>query len=288
MTTFDIHQHLWPPAFLDALRARNETPTLDGNVLTTPEGSFLLDLQAHDPEHRVAALDHDGIDVAVLSLAPSLGSERLPPSEREELELAWADGVAELMRASEGRFRALAPWRVLEGFAGTSVGASALVDPDRHRSLLEEVEAAGGVLFVHPEAEEPAPPGRPDWLGWTAGYASQMQHAYLAWLADGRERLPTLRVVFSILAGGGPFLLERLSHRGIDVRSALDPGVFFDTATHGRRAIELCIQTFGAGQLVYGSDTPVVDPRLTLDAVRGFGDAVAHILQTETPGGLLS
>ena len=115
-----------------------------------------------------------------------------------------------------------------------------------------------------------------------------MQRAYLSWLADGRERFPSLRIVFAILAGGGPFQLERLSHRGVDVRSALDPGVYFDTATHGRRAIELCIETFGATQLVYGSDIPVVEPRLTLDAVRGFGDAVAHILQSDTPGGLLS
>ena len=44
---------------------------------------------------------------------------------------------------------------------------------------------------------------------------------------------------------------------------------------------------FGAGQLVYGSDMPVVDPRLTLQAVRGFGDAVARLLQIDTPGALI-
>jgi hypothetical protein len=159
--------------------------------------------------------------------------------------------------------------------------------PDRHAALLAEVDAASGVLFVHPEAEGSLPPGRPEWWGWTTGYTAQMQQAYFAWLAGGRERLPAIRVVFSILAGGAPFLLERLSHRGVEVRSALDPGVYFDTATHGRRAIELCIETFGAGQLVYGSDMPVVDPRLTLQAVRGFGDAVARLLQIDTPGGLI-
>jgi hypothetical protein len=40
-------------------------------------------------------------------------------------------------------------------------------------------------------------------------------------------------------------------------------------------------------QLVYGSDTPVVDSKPTLDAVRGFGDSVTQILQIETPGRLL-
>ena len=286
--TYDVHQHLWPAPFLDVLRRRTDMPSLRGSVLTTPEGSFELDPRRHEPEHRIAELDRDGIDVAVLSLQPNLGIESLPASEREELELTWADGVAELARSSGGRFRAFAPWRVLDGFAGTSVGASALADPEQHASLLADVQASRGVLFVHPEAEAPAAPGRPDWWGWIVGYPGQMQRAYLSWLAGGRPLVPDVRVVFAILAGGGPFLLERLSQRGVDVRSALDPGVYFDTATHGRRAIELCIETFGAGQLIYGSDTPVIEPQRTLDAVRGFGDAVTHILQTETPGTLFA
>ena len=256
-------------------------------MLTTPEGSLELDLGVHDPEQRAEALDRDGIDVAVLSLQTTLGIEALPASERDELELAWVDGIRQIVRDSGGRFRALAPWRVIDGFDGTSAGVSSLLEPEAHAALLSEIDAGGGVLFVHPESSGPLPPGRPGWWGWTTGYTSQMQRAYFAWLADGRERLPAVRVVFSILAGGGPFLLERLSQRGVEVRSALDPGVFFDTATHGRRAIELCIETFGAGQLVYGSDMPVVDPRLTLQAVRGFGDAVARLLQIDTPGALL-
>ena len=115
-----------------------------------------------------------------------------------------------------------------------------------------------------------------------------MQEAYVAWLAFGRERWPALRVLFAMLAGGGPFQLERLARRGIDVRSAIDPNTFFEVSTHGRRAIELCLETFGVGQLAYGSDTPVVDSRPTLDAVRGFGDAVRHVLQSDTPARLLT
>jgi hypothetical protein len=287
VTAVDLHQHLWPASFVDALRARAAAPMLDGAVLTTPEGTSTVDLGVHDPERRLEALDRDGIDVAVLSLQTTLGIEALPAAERDELELAWVEGTRDVLRDAGGRLRALAPWRVADGFAGTSCGASALLEPEAHAALLAEVDAAGGLLFVHPESAGPLPRGRPDWWGWTTGYTGQMQRAYFAWLADGRERLPTTRVVFSILAGGGPFLLERLSHRGVEVRSALDPDVFFDTATHGRRAIELCIETFGAGQLVYGSDVPVVDPRLTLQAVRGFGDAVARLLQIDTPGALL-
>jgi predicted TIM-barrel fold metal-dependent hydrolase len=115
-----------------------------------------------------------------------------------------------------------------------------------------------------------------------------MQRAYLAWLAGGRERHPALRIVFALLAGGAPFQHERLIHRGVDVRGSLDPGTLFDTASYGRRAIELCIETFGVERLVYGSDTPVVDSQQTLDAVRAMGDSVTHLLQTDTPGRLLT
>ena len=39
---------------------------------------------------------------------------------------------------------------------------------------------------------------------------------------------------------------------------------------------------------IEGFNLPVVDPRLTLDAVRGFGDAVMHVLQSDTPSRLLT
>ena len=286
--TFDVHQHLWPAAFVAALQARSAVPFLRGGELVTPEGTFSVDLRSHDPEQRIAQLDRDEIDVAVLSLQPSLGIEALAAAERDELEQCWLDATGLIVAAAGGRFRAFAPWRVTAGFAGTSVGASALVDGGPAAALLSQVEASGGVLYVHPECEGPAQVGQPDWWNWAAGYTGQMQRAYLTWLAGGRERLPSLRIVFAMLAGGAPFHHERLTHRGVNVRDALDPNALFDTASYGRRAIELCIETFGVERLVYGSDTPVVDSRPTLQAVRGFGDSVAQILQTGNPGRLFA
>jgi predicted TIM-barrel fold metal-dependent hydrolase len=287
MTT-DVHQHLWPEALVRVLRARRVAPYLRRDELVTPEGAFPVDLALHDPEHRVSLLDRDGIDVAVLSLQPSLGAEALPADERDELELAWMEGAAAVVEAGGGRFRAWAPWRLADGFAGASVGASAFLELDRHDGLLRAADDAGAVVFVHPESESVTPPGLPEWWGWTVGYTAQMQRSYYAWLGAGRARFPRLRVVFAMLAGGAIVQHERLVHRGVDVRAALDPATLFDTASYGRRALELCIETFGVERLVYGSDTPVVDPRPTLAAVRGLGDSVAHIVQTETPARLFT
>jgi hypothetical protein len=166
---------------------------------------------------------------------------------------------------------------------GISIGSSVLSDLAGASAVLDDAEASGTTIFVHPDAGHATGDERPPWWDWVTGYPARMQEAYLAWLAFERERWPSVRVVFAMLAGGGPFQLERLARRGVAVRSALDPDTFFEVSTHGRRAIELCIQTFGVGQLAYGSDTPVVDAQPTLDAVRSFGDAVTHVLQSDTP-----
>jgi 6-methylsalicylate decarboxylase len=287
VTAYDVHQHLWPAAFVDVLRARSTPPRLNGEVLVTREGRFEIDLRDHEPEARLRALDRDEIDIAILSLQPSLGLDELS-DEREAVEAAWLEAVAELTAGPNARFRAFSPSRVREGFAGVSLGSSEFSDFGRTAPVLDKAAEAGAVVFVHPDAGHPRDPARPVWWEWVVGYPARMQEAYLAWLAFDRERWPTLRVLFAMLGGGGPFQLERLARRGIDVRSALDPNTFLEVSTHGRRAIELCVETFGVGQLAYGSDTPVVDPKPTLDAVRGFGDAVRHVLQSDTPSRLLS
>jgi hypothetical protein len=287
MGTYDMHQHLWPEPFVAALRVRARPPLMTHDELVTVEGRFPVDLRDHDPGERVAALDRDGVDVAILSLQPSLGLALLDEAERDDLEGAWLEGVGQLVESGDGRFLALSPTRHREGFAGVCVGATALFDLDASAPMLDEVERHGKLLFVHPDAGGPPDPGRPAWWEWAVGYPAQMQSAYLAWLGFGRERWPRLRILFALLAGGGPLQLERLAHRGADVRSALDPNVHFEVSSYGRRAIELCIETFGVTQLAYGSDTPVIGSAETLRAVRGFGDSVAHILQTETPTRLL-
>jgi predicted TIM-barrel fold metal-dependent hydrolase len=286
--TYDVHQHLWPAPFLDALRARSAPPRLDGEALVTREGRYEIDLRDHDPSARVHALDRDEIDVAVLSLQPSLGLDDLEDGERDELEGIWVDAVSELTATRDARFLAFSPSRVRAGLAGVSVGSSQFADFDRSATVLDAAARVGAVVFVHPDCGRAPDAGRPSWWEWVVGYPARMQEAYLAWLAFGRERWPSLRVLFAMLGGGGPFQLERLARRGVDVRSALDPNTYFEVSTHGRRAIELCVQTFGVAQLAYGSDTPVVDPQPTLDAVRGFGDAVRHVLQFDTPSRLLS
>ncbi len=287
MPTVDVHQHFWPAPFVAELARRRTPPRLSGSTLVLEEATHEVDLDAHDAEARLLVLDRDGIDVAVLSLQPTLGIAGLPQAEKDELVGLWQDGVLELVQGSHGRFLALAPEHPAPGFVGSIVAASAMRDVESLSSLLSELDASGGFLFVHPSAAG-LPSGAPGWWPAILDYTSQMQAAYLTWLSYAQRLWPEVNVVFAILAGGGPFQLERLASRGVAVRSGLHANVFFETASYGRRAIELCIETFGVHQLLYGSDVPVIESAPTLSAIRGFGDSVVKLITADNPSRLLS
>jgi predicted TIM-barrel fold metal-dependent hydrolase len=283
MPTFDVHQHLWPEALLRALAARRRPPRLKDGLLVTREGASRIDLRDHEPHARLARLDRDGTDVAVLSLPPSLGADDVP-----ELTDAWHEGALELVAAASGRLRALAVGEVRDGFAGASVAGHALVERlDEIEPLLRELEERGLLLFVHPSPGR-ARDGLPSWWPPVVDYTAEMQAAYAAWLARGAAAHPNLKVLFAILAGGAPVQLERLRSRGFTMRPVLHRNVFFDTASYGPRALELVLATFGIRQLVFGSDLPVLDPGVGLRALSELGAAVSDAVRRENPSLLLA
>ena len=53
------------------------------------------------------------------------------------------------------------------------------------------------------------------------------------------------------------------------------------------RIEELCLATLGVSQVLFGSDTPQLDPEHALDVIRGFGDAVGDALWNRNPSRLL-
>jgi predicted TIM-barrel fold metal-dependent hydrolase len=282
--SFDLHQHLWPPSLIAALRARSEPPRLtgDGQRLELRDGVWPADLDSHDLAARIALLDRDGVDVAVISLPPTLGVDEHP-----ELVDAYHEGIAETVAAAEGRLAAFSAGTVRDGFPGVCVGARTVAyDFDTLMDVFAEAQAGGRVLFVHPGPSRPhrAAPG---WWPAVVHYTAEQQAAYAMWLARGADAYPELRVLFAILAGGAPIQLERFGSRGFDVRRAQNPNVFFDTASYGRRALELCVATFGPGQLVYGSDVPVVNSRPTAEALAELGKSVANAARVENPSLLL-
>lgn len=290
MTVVDMHQHFWPGPLVDALARRTQPPRLLGTTLELHgEGATTIDLEAHDVDARLRLLDRCGIDVAVVSLQPTLGIGELAEDERDELVAAYEEGMRDL-GAAAARLVPLAVERCREDFVGTCVGAPDLLDLDRLAPTLDELERSGKLLFVHPGTVVSRDRGAvlPSWWAAVVDYTAQMQAAYAAWIAAGVERWPDLDVVFALLAGGAPFQLERFQSRGVSSRGLLHKSVYFETSSYGRRAVELCLATFGVDQLLFGSDTPVLDPEQTLTAIRSFGDAVTDALCAQNPSRVLN
>jgi 6-methylsalicylate decarboxylase len=266
MTTFDVHQHLWPEELIAALSRRQEPPRLVGSLLELREGSFETDLGAHELETRLRLLDRDEIDVAVVSLPPTLGSDEAP-----ELAAAYDEGILEVARASAGRILPLAAGEERDGFAGTCISAERVIGTG--------LASPRKPVFVHPGYAPPPMPGMPAWWAPVVGYTAQMQAAFAAVLARGGADVP---VIFAILAGGAPFQLERLQQRA-EV-SELPSNLYFDTASYGRHALDLVVAACGPDRVVYGSDTPVMDSEATRQAIGDWFDRFA----SENPARLLT
>ena len=286
MPVIDVHQHLWPEPLIELLTERRRPPRLEGSTLELPgEPPQEVDLGAHRLEARLARLDRHEIELAVVSLPPTLGDGALDADEWAEVVDAYERGIADLAGASD-RIVPLAAGTSSEGFVGTCVAATELLDLDMLAPQLDELAQEQKFLFVHP-GPSPARAPAPHWWSAVVEHTAQMQAAYAAWLDEGVERWPRLDLVFAILAGGGPFQLERLQSRGVSGRDLLYETISFETASYGRRALELCLTTFGVGRVVLGSDAPGLDPGLALDAVRGFGDAVTETVCNKNPSRLL-
>jgi predicted TIM-barrel fold metal-dependent hydrolase len=249
MASVDVHQHFWPEPVITALSRRKEPPCLVGGVLELQEGSFETDLSVHDVDRRLQLLDRYEIERAVVSFPPTMGFEEAP-----ELAEAYDESILEVTAASGGRLLPLACGAEREGFVGTCVSAE--------RVAREADAVTGSLLFVHPGYAPAVPNGLPGWWNPIVHYTAVTEAAYAAWVASGRT---DATVVFAIMAGGAPFQLERFASRGASTEPP--PNVYFDTASYGRRAVELTIDGGGVDRIVFGSDAPVMDPGATIDAL---------------------
>jgi predicted TIM-barrel fold metal-dependent hydrolase len=280
----DAHQHIWTKPLLSRLAERDALPLVrdeDGlSVLhSAAESPYVIDVPSEVPEARAARVHRDGLDLAIVAISSPIGIEALPRESALELIDAHLDGVLAL----PSEFTAWGPIAVDgaqpgevdelldRGCVGISLPAGALASPaalERLGPVLERVTRRDAPLFVHPgrapgQRATPSEFAEPLWWRALTDYVWQMQAAWLSFATLGRREHPDLKVLFAMLAGGAPLLVERLEARGgpnIDLR---DPNTFYETSSYGPKAVEATAERVGEQQLVYGSDRPVIDPQRT-------------------------
>lgn len=294
----DCHQHVWPQALVEALRARRIPPRLDGWTLHLEgEAPYAVRPEDHDPVSRAERERAEGIGRVLLSLSSPLGIEHLPAAQASPLLDAWHHGAAEFGQpfwvwAAAGVLEpdpaALAQALAGERVVGLQLPASAMADPsalERLGPLLDVLERAERPLLVHPGPAVPPAEGSrstPAWWPALVPYVSQLHAAWHAWHVAGRSTHPRLRVAFVALAGLAPLHHERLSARG-GALGQIDPAVFYETSSYGTRAMDATVRVVGVDALVHGSDRPYAQP-----TDPGFGEAFSHGLFVSNPERLLA
>jgi len=313
----DIHQHLWTEPLVQALAQRPEFPFVrDEHGLTVlflaGERPYVIELASEAPARRAELVGHDGLDTALLCLSSPLGIESLPRAQAQPLLDAYHEGALALGEPF-GVWGAIAlddpdpddvDRALHRGCVGISLPAGALAGVDqlaRVQPLLARLSSLGAPLFVHPGAA--AAPGAcasslgdPLWWPALTHYVADMHAAWLAFLHVGRAEHPELKIVFAMLAGLAPLHAERLAARGgpdrlSPTQPAHDPLVFYDTSSYGLTAIGALTEAIGwPGQLLYGSDRPVVEPTLLGESAaldwELLADATARAFGAPAPGGV--
>ncbi|HET8959756.1 amidohydrolase family protein [Nocardioides sp.] len=268
----DCHQHLWPEALVEELRRRSRPPRLDGwELLLEGEAPYAVEPGDHDAAKRHRADADDGVDLVLLSLSSPLGIELLPPEESAPLLAAWHEYADDL---PAGRALWAAP-RLVEhdpaelarvlarpSVCGLQVPATVMTTPHAVEQLapvLEVAETADLPVLVHPGPVAAPESEVPGWWAALTSYPAQLTAAWFAWHAAGRSLLPRLRIGFVALAGLAPLHHERLAQRGGSL-GEIDPGVFYETSSYGRQAVDAMTRVVGADALVHGTDRPYAGP----------------------------
>jgi aminocarboxymuconate-semialdehyde decarboxylase len=285
----DVHNHFYPPEYLDALHDPESVVrvTFDdaGNPCVHYPGDYNVAVQGHrDIAYRADVLAREGVDTQVITLTTP-GTHVEPPARAAKLAACVNDAFAAIVRARGPRFAALATLplsdpaasvaelrRAVEGlgFPGamlfSNVNGVALAD-DRFMPLYAEADRLGAVLHIHPTSPVGVEAMTDYWLMPLVGFLADTTLAAAKLVFAGvPERYPRIRWVLSHLGGAIPYLAERLD-RGWrsfgDCRTHIERppseylrAFYYDTVNFDARALRFAADFAGTSQLLAGSDYP--------------------------------
>lgn len=305
MTIIDVHNHYYPPAFIESLRAGASALSVrddaEGNPVLYSPGDANIAVRGHrDIAHRQETLDREGVDRQLISLTCP-GTLLETPGRSALLASLVNDALAEVMATRGDRFTALATLPLNDpeasvaelervtalGFKGCmvfgNVNGAALADR-QFWPLWERASDARAIMYIHPTFPLGVQAMQQYWLMPLVGFLfdTTLAAAHLVF-AGIPERYPGIRWVLGHLGGTIPYLAERLD-RGYEMfaecRKDLTrpPSVhlkrfYYDTVNFDPAALRLAIEFAGVDQILAGSDYPHQIgsiPRM-LESIRSLG-----------------
>ena len=289
MRVIDVHNHFYPPEYLDALRSGKSvvkvTTDSAGNPHIHYPGDYNVAVAGHrDIAYRQDVLEKEGVDTQVITLTTP-GTHVESPEYAAYLASLTNDAFARIIAERGPRFAALATLplndpqaslrelrRALEelklpgAMLFSNVNGVALADR-RYWPLYEYADARGAVLHIHPTSPVGVEAMTEYWLMPLVGFLMDTTLAAAHLVFSGvPERFPRIKWVLGHLGGAIPYLAERLD-RGFHAFSECRVNIprlpseylktwYYDTVNFDHRALRLAIEFAGADHILAGSDYP--------------------------------
>ncbi len=284
----DVHNHYYPPAFLDALRKGPNVLRVEedgeGNPVLVSPGDRNFAVRGHrDIDFREEVLAREGVDMQMITLTTP-GTTMETPERSAYLAALVNDALNEIRLTRSRHFTALATLpqnspsdavrefdRAMSlGFAGCMMFASVQGVSLYDQALwpvYERANDAGAVIHIHPNYPAGVESMQEYWLMPLVGFLFDTTLAAAGLVFSGVvERFPRIRWILGHLGGAIPYLVERLD-RGFEnfpecrVHISRPPSeylrtFFYDTVNFDVRALKLAVDFAGASQLLAGSDYP--------------------------------
>lgn len=285
----DVHNHYYPPEYLDLLRSSDTSIKVsedsEGNPLVFYPGDYNIVVKGHrDIEYRHGLLEREGIDRQVISFTTPGTHVETP-----EIAATWArlvnDCFAAVVNERGSRFSALATLPLNDpsasvaeldramtslGLPGamvfSNVNGVALSD-ERYEPLWKRADELKAVIHIHPTSPVGVEAMTDYWLMPLIGFPFDTTLAAAKLVFTGvPERYPHITWILGHLGGAIPYLAERLD-RGFkafkECRANIDrrpseylKTFYYDTVNFDPKAMRLAIEFAGADHLLAGSDYP--------------------------------
>ncbi len=314
----DIHSHVIPMAFVDAVRAApveyaTRIEMRGGREHVVHDQGYVYPLfpEFCDPKAKLASMDRRGIDVSIVSPAPPTFFYWAPGALGLKVARMVNDGIAAFVAQAPQRLRPMGTlplgdpalaltelerivrehgFRAIE--VGTSIEGTLLSDP-RYAKVLARCAELGVFVFAHP---------------YYVGARCGMECYYLTnllgnpWdttlmasnlLLDGTlDRLPALELCLAHAGGFLPYQIGRLAHGHAvrtETRSATPHSprtqlrrFHFDSMTFDPIALTFLMNLVGSDRICLGTDDPFDmsedDPVGLIGKVAGATDHDRHLM----------
>jgi aminocarboxymuconate-semialdehyde decarboxylase len=289
MRVIDVHNHFYPPEYLDALRSGKSvvkvTTDSSGNPHIHYPGDYNVAVAGHrDIAYRHAVLEKEGVDTQVITLTTP-GTHVESPAYAGYLASLVNDAFAKIIAERGPRFASLATLPLNDPAASlrelrrameelhlpgamlfSNVNGIALAD-QRFWPLYEYADAKGAVLHIHPTSPVGVEAMTQFWLMPLVGFLMDTTLAAAHLVFSGvAERFPRISWVLGHLGGAIPYLAERLD-RGYQAFRECRANIsrppseylrtwYYDTVNFDQNALQLAIRFAGADHILAGSDYP--------------------------------